>query len=419
MKIGFLGNANNYPFMLARAIKSLGHEVVFVVDSASGLNRPENRYKDITLPYPSWIVDCSPLSVDLWQRQPNISQIEKAVRVLQECDALVLNGYGFPLWARIRKPAFALLTGTDLETLADPQYADFSVGDVGEFMSPLKKLWHWRLLRTQKKFQKRSKDHLLHLIGEQRNGIRHAVGVNYFPQGMLPNADRLLAELGVDEGRRMFFLMADIERYDYTAYPINRTLRLFNVARITWRKPRDYFTCELDYKGTDVLIRGLGMFVRESKIPIEIRLVKKGADLEVTRQLIDEEGIASNVTWLDEMDQSQLCDEYKNADIVSDHFGQGSIGMGALDAMAVGRPVMANGKPDIFRKALGEAPPICHATTAKEVCDQLLRLAADRDLRENIGKQSRLYVEKYCTLESAASIILEKLSCAKGGGSPI
>jgi len=407
VKIGFLGNANNYPFMLARAIKRFGHEIVFVVDSESRLNRPEGRYKEITLLYPSWIVDCSPL--DLWQYPPNFSQTEKVVRILQECDALVLNEFGISLWGRLQKPAFALLTGTDLEVLADPQYADFSVGDMGEFMSPLKKLWRWKQGRNKRKLRA----HLLHLIGEQRNAIRHAVGVNYFPQGMLPNADRLLAGLGVDDDRRVFFIQSDIERYKYAPYPNNRPLRLFNVARIQWRKPDSDFICELDYKGTDVLIRGLGMFVRENKIPIEIRLVKKGVDLEFTRQLIEAEGLAANVTWLEELDQITLYEEYKNADIVSEHFGKGSIGMGALDAMAVGRPVIANSSPEIFARALGEPPPICHATTAEEVRGQLVRLAVDRNLREAIGKQSRSYVEKYCTPERAARIVLEKLEHAK------
>ena len=105
--------------------------------------------------------------------------------------------------------------------------------------------------------------------------------------------------------------------------------------------------------------------------------------------------------------------EYKNADIVSEHFGKGSIGMGAMDAMAVGRPVIANGSPEIFTRALGETPPICHATTAEEVRCQLVRLAADRDWREAIGKQSRSYVEKYCTPEHAARMVLGKLENAK------
>lgn len=406
MKIGFLGNANNGPFMMARAIQSLGHEVVFVIDSVHRLNRPESRYKDITQPYPSWVVDCSPL--DLWQYPPDLSQIEKVVQILKECDAVVLNEFGLCLGGRIGKPAFALLTGTDIEVLADHRYADFITGGLDEPADLPGRLRFWG-----RRFRQRGlRNHLLNLINAQRDAIHHAVGVHYFPKGMLPNAERLLAEIGVDDDRRVFFFPAEM-RHEYATYPDNRTLRLLNVARITWRKPRDHFICELDYKGTDVLIRGLGLLVRESKIPIEIRLVKKGADLEMARHLIDEEGLAANVTWLEEMDHSKLYEEYKRADIVSDHFGQGSIAGGALDAMAVGRPVIANGSPEIFRKALGEAPPICHATTAEEVNDQLLRLAADRDLRESIGKQSRLYVEKYCDPVLGARIILEKLSHAK------
>lgn len=403
MKIGFLGNANNSPFMVARAIRNLGHEVVFVVDSTSPLNRPEGRYKEIALPYPSWIIDCSPL--DLWQYPKESSKAEHVVRILKDCDALVLNEFGLSLWDRIQKPAFALLTGTDLEVLADPRYVDACIGVVDESTSLLKKVWLWRHRPSQRKRM----DHLVRLVKAQRSGISHAVGVHYFPKGMLPNADRLLDELGVDDDRRVFSLPAEIERYEYAPYPNNRILRLFNVARLQWRKPPGNFICELDYKGTDVLIRGLGLFIRENRIPIEIRLVKKGVDLEITRQLIKEEGIESNVMWLDEMNQTMLYDEYKHADIVSDHFGKGSIGMGAMDAMATGRPVIANGSPGMFTRALGATPPICHATSAEEVRCQLLHLAGDRDRREAIGKQSRLFVEKYCTPEHAARMVLGKL----------
>jgi SAM-dependent methyltransferase len=113
------------------------------------------------------------------------------------------------------------------------------------------------------------------------------------------------------------------------------------------------------------------------------------------------------------MNQNMLYDEYKHADIVSEHFGKGSIGMGAMDAMAVGRPIIANGSPEIFTRALGETPPICHATNAEEVRSQLVRLAVDRNLREAIGKQSRSFVEKYCAPEHAARMVLEKLEQSK------
>lgn len=407
MKIGFLGNANNSPFMVARAIKNLGHEVVFIVDSTSRLNRPEGRYKDITLPYPAWIIDCSPL--DLWQFPKESVKTDLVVRILKDCDALVLNEFGLSLWSRINKPAFALLTGTDLEMLSDPRYADFSIGITAESKSLLSKMISF----LRRRYYKKRRQHLMGLIDSQRDAIRHAVGVHYFPKGMLLNGDRLLAELGVGEDRRVFSLPAEIWRYQYSPYPTNEILRIFNVARLQWRKPPSSFICELDYKGTDVLIRGLGLFIRENKIPIEIRLVKKGIDLEITRQLIKNEGISSHVTWLEVMDQNQLFDEYKNADIVSDHFGKGSIGQGAIDAMAVGRPVIANGSPEIFTRALGETPPICHATTPEEVRCQLVRLATNRTLRETIGKKSRQYVEKYCTPDHIVRTVMEKLEHAK------
>ena len=143
MKIGFLGNANNSPFMIAQSIKSLGNEVVFVVDSASLLNRPEGRYKEITLPYPPWIIDCSPL--DLWQYPRESEKTEQVVRILKACEALVLNEFGLSLAGRIQKPAFALLTGTDLEVLADPRYVDYCVGVVDESISLIKKGWFFAI----------------------------------------------------------------------------------------------------------------------------------------------------------------------------------------------------------------------------------------------------------------------------------
>ena len=184
MNIGFFGNANNYPFMLARAIRKLGHDVTFVVDSTSILNRPEFRYDDIVLPYPSWIVDCSP--INLWNYPRESGEIEKAVGLLKECDAVVLNEFGLSLWGRIQKPAFAFLTGTDIEVLADPKYAYNSTGVMTRSGHLLKDILTWRRRKNQRNQEK----HLLRLVAEQRKGIQESVGVRYFPKGMLNNADR-------------------------------------------------------------------------------------------------------------------------------------------------------------------------------------------------------------------------------------
>jgi len=409
MKIGFLGNANNYPFMLALALKAKGHDVLFVIDSESPLNRPENRYPDITQPYPDWILDCGS-SGDAWNFYTG-NGAKQAADALRSCDSLILNEFAPSIWNNIRKPSFALLTGTDLEVLADLQYVEFAYPQVGSpRLLDLLRRSYWIGLITRR----RARQKMRVLINNQREGISNAVGINYFPVGSLPNGDRLLTEMGAPRRNRVFFMMGDIDRYSYTPYPSNSKLRILNVARITWKKPRQHFICELDYKGTDVLIRGLGLFIRNNPKapPLDIRLVRKGADIEATEQLIREEGIESSVTWLEAMNQTELYEEYKSADIVTEHFGEGSIGMGTLDAMATGRPVVTRCDPNIFKREFGEESPICHAATAQEICDQLTRLSASREIREKIGKDSRRYVEKYFSPERAADLVLEKLQHA-------
>src|SRR5512139_4058359 len=117
MKIGFLGNANNSPFILARALRRLGHEVVFLImfDESCPLDRPEKRYPEVTLPYPDWIHDVSVL--DLWNHGSRPRFEERAIELLQQCDLVVLNGYGICLAPKIERPAIAFLTGTDLLSL--------------------------------------------------------------------------------------------------------------------------------------------------------------------------------------------------------------------------------------------------------------------------------------------------------------
>ena len=129
-----------------------------------------------------------------------------------------------------------------------------------------------------------------------------------------------------------------------------------------------------------------------------------------TVRLVEEEGIASQVTWADEMTQQEVLKEYRSADIVFDQLGKGMISMGCLDAMATGRPVIANGRPGIVETLVGAPAPVCQAETPEEVCAQLLRLVPDRAERERVGFLSRRYVETYFSADRAAKTCLERLN---------
>src|ERR1700704_968788 len=64
MKIGLFGNTNNSMFALAEGIRSLGHDVEFILTSKELLHRPESRVPELRAGYPDWIVDAS--DVEEW-----------------------------------------------------------------------------------------------------------------------------------------------------------------------------------------------------------------------------------------------------------------------------------------------------------------------------------------------------------------
>jgi glycosyltransferase involved in cell wall biosynthesis len=401
MRIGFFGNSNNYPFMLARALRKIGHEVLFIVNSKTRLNRPENRYGDISDPYPDWIQDVGQFEVKDYVLPT--SKRQAAVRLLQSCNAVILNENGPALRHLVHRPAIIILTGSDLE-----YYANFN--STGLFFP--KASSPTRLLRRLI-----GKCMLYRLIAAQRAGIRSAQTVNYFARGLNPAGDALLDGIKVQDRQRVFFMITDLERIRLAPPPNNRRVRVFCGTRLSWYKPNMQGESELDYKASDVMIRGLGMFIRDKGIPLDIRLVKKGIHVSESIALVHQEGLDNYVTWLDEMSQEEVLEEFKHADIVFEQFGKSPLGMAGLDAMATGRPVIANAHPEVFDEAMGATSPICQARTPEEVSGQLTSLVFDPVERERVGHASREYAEKFFSADRAANICINRLKgCINGAG---
>lgn len=396
MKIGFFGNTNNYPFIMAMRLRDMGHSILQVVTETSLLHRPENRYSEFEKGYPDWIMDISHMSEwDLMSLHPGLS---RTLSELSKCDALILNATGPSLLPLLDKPAIALLTGSDLSN-----YANYST------VSARTDVW-----RDAYKESPEGRVHsatLRDFITRQRMGIQNAIAVRYFPRGSVPEDDRLLDELGIPDSKRFFFITSNLDRLDFSPPPDNRIVRIFCGARLTWKLPVEAGRSPLDYKGSDVMIRGLGKFFRETGVRLDIRLVRKGLHIPETEQLLTEEGISDQVTWQDEMSLVDYWREIEFADIVFDQLGGSLPGAPALDAMAIGRPVIANARRDVF-DVFEEASPICHAKTPDEVYDHLVRLARDLGERAKVGRQGRRYMEKYFSQEWSAHQIEEKISGA-------
>src|SRR5262245_6882265 len=327
MKIGFFGNTNNYPFMLAQALREFGHNVLLVITSQELLNRPESRYPEFKQGYPDWIIDAAQLTEwDLITLTPTLAPV---LDMLSTCDALVLNSTGPSLWPLLRRPTIALLTGSDLE-----HYANFATVDVRS--------------ATWDPAYKASADGQMNLnllrdfVQRQREGIKEAVAVRYFPRGLVPAGDAMLDELGVSNANRVFLLSAELELVKPTPAPHNNPVRIFCATRLTWKLPVEPGRSLLDYKGSDIMIRGLGLFYRQTGVRLDIQLVRKGLHVAEAEQLVLEESLTDQVTWSNEMSLIEVWEEYARCDLIIEQLGNSTIGSAGLEAMAAGRPVIGN-----------------------------------------------------------------------------
>jgi glycosyltransferase involved in cell wall biosynthesis len=102
-------------------------------------------------------------------------------------------------------------------------------------------------------------------------------------------------------------------------------------------------------------------------------------------------------------------ERYARADIVVDQLNAGWHGVFALEAMALGKPVVAHLKPDVVERsteAFGVRVPIV-AATADTLVDALRPLVEDGTLRRSVGAQSRAYVEQVHGIDRIADRLLD------------
>jgi len=395
MKICLIGNTNNYPLILAGALRALGVDVQLMVTQKAPLHRPENMYPEMSAGYPNWIIDISDISEEGYALG-GLKVAEVAKRAAT-ADGVVLNYLGPSLSMLIGRPSIVLLTGSDLD-----YYANYYT------VEERTRLWSKQYVETVDaiKYKRRWRE----LIDRQRAGIRTAVAVSYFPRGLIPGGDRLLDEIGVSDGQRFHIYMGDIDAIPQIAPPPARVRpRIFCGARLTWKMPIPPGGSELDYKGIDILLRGLHRYLRQGGTDVELRLVEKGLHVRETRELVAKLGLDPHVIWMAEMPRHLFLEELNAADICVDSLGSSMVGMSGLDAMATGRPLIANARPEVFASMLPEPSPICQAASPEEVATQLTKLVASPLLRETIGRQGHDFVARHWSPRAAALECLARL----------
>jgi glycosyltransferase involved in cell wall biosynthesis len=115
---------------------------------------------------------------------------------------------------------------------------------------------------------------------------------------------------------------------------------------------------------------------------------------------------------VEDVPHEEARERYARADIVVDQLNAGWHGIFALEAMALGKPVLAYLKPDVVERAersYGTEVPIVPAT-ADTLVEALRPLVADPGLRRRIGAESRAYVERVHDIDVIADRLVDLYS---------
>lgn len=81
-------------------------------------------------------------------------------------------------------------------------------------------------------------------------------------------------------------------------------------------------------------------------------------------------------------------------DIYIDQIVLGSYASAAIEAMAFGKPVVAYIMPRVFEKGIPPDCPIINANPSN-LKEKLIELIENKELRDRIGREGRIYIEKY------------------------
>jgi glycosyltransferase involved in cell wall biosynthesis len=395
LSIAIFGNTNNYPLLLALGLRLLGHNVRLVLNRKELLHRPEACYPEWMTAYPDWVVDCSNLTEEgIIFETPAIDQ---AIHHLtHSVDFVILNDIGPALASYLRTPHAVVLTGSDLA-----YYANF------DSLQMRTSMWDLEFKRSLqgRRYLRRIAD----FVARQRDGILSAEVVCYGQRGLVPSGDQMLDGIGVSDARRLMLYFSNT--VDLQAQPPakNSKLTILCGSRIVYRPKHNPALSAIDFKGTDVLLKGFAQYCQRGGNG-ELRLPRKGQDIQAAIDLISELAITERVRWLDEMPLARFYDEIIAADLVCDQFGSSLPGMVTTDAYALGRPVMAKLRPEIFSQRFPEVLPGFHAQTPEQIADYLIQMEKNRDILVDMGRKSRAYAEAYLSPESMAKQLLEKLS---------
>lgn len=169
-------------------------------------------------------------------------------------------------------------------------------------------------------------------------------------------------------------------------------------------------------KGADVLIRTMQHVVdRCGRVPVHLLIGGTGSNAAELQALAEEEHLNSLITFAGFIPEIEKAAHYSAADIFVLHSYHEGLGIVLQEAAAMGRPVIATragGTVDVVRD--GETGLLVEPGDELALAQAICELAADNDLRRQMGQAGRVFAREYFEVDEIAAQFLEVLEAARG-----
>lgn len=367
------------PMQYALQFKQDGYDVKYIVDvdKEDTLSRPECQFSEIPYPYPEWIEEIAVPAVSLRAIFPSLF-FKKILTILKNYDVVVLSGWYISLapYLPASTKVIFLPHGSDLDTWCDAGKAS-ELAKVGRFKS----------------FYFIKKMLASAVIKKMISGLSRANLISYFPPGLNLSGDQIIQRLKNKDCVVVGRYDVSIDKFKNLNFEknTNDSLVLCSAVRFDYLEVAGVNNKYL--KGNDLIIKAIARFYKEVNSNIKVVFFNKGMNLKEAKKLCNDVGISHLIEWKEQMPLKDLLQVMRTSDICFDQVGRHWMGAVGVYGLLLGKPVIANYRPEILDVFFDGKSPVFQATNEQEIFDHLIHLNNSKN-REAVCNESREFALK-------------------------
>jgi glycosyltransferase involved in cell wall biosynthesis len=180
-------------------------------------------------------------------------------------------------------------------------------------------------------------------------------------------------------------------------------LIVFYHGRHIWKHAPDRFS----WKGTDRLLRGFAMFVASAtgaggagRPRAGLVTFEYGSDVQASRDLVSELGIADHVHWFPRMTRKEIMVGLSLADIATGEFHHSWLACGTIyEALAMAKPLLHYRDDRLYEGRVAELYPLMNARSAEEIAAALKDFQQRPDHYREMGLRGRDWFQRFAVDE--------------------